>query len=77
MVRRSQAEVEECFRACYRADRTDVHIRFERLVFGSDFGAGGWTTLEQADELTRRRDLRAASVCSTSARVWVAGANLW
>jgi hypothetical protein len=51
MVRRSQAKVDECFRTCYRADNTDAQLRLERLVFGSDYGADGWTTIEQADEL--------------------------
>jgi hypothetical protein len=45
MVRRSQAKVDECFRTCYRADSTDD-------------GADGWTTIEQADELARRLELR-------------------
>jgi len=58
MVRRSQAEVEECFRACYRVGGTDAQLRFERLVFGSEFGADGWTTIEQADELAQRLELR-------------------
>jgi SAM-dependent methyltransferase len=32
--------------------------RVERLVIGSDFGADGYTTVEQADELARRLELR-------------------
>lgn len=59
MVRRSQAEVDQCFRTCYRAGSTDAQLRLERLVFGSDYGADGWTTIEQADELARRLQLRA------------------
>jgi cyclopropane fatty-acyl-phospholipid synthase-like methyltransferase len=31
----------------------------ERLVIGSDFGADGYTTIDQADELARRLDLHA------------------
>ena len=38
MVRRSQAEVDECFRTCYRAGSTDAQLRLERLVLGSDYG---------------------------------------
>ena len=53
MVRRSQAKVDECFRTCYRAGSTDAQLRLERLVLGSDYGADGWTTMEQADELAR------------------------
>jgi hypothetical protein len=51
MVRRSQAEVDQCFRTCHRAGSTDAQLRLERLVFGSDDEADGWTTIEQADEL--------------------------
>ena len=46
MVRRSRAEVDECFRSCYRAGSTDAQLRLERLVLGSDYGADGWTTIE-------------------------------
>jgi hypothetical protein len=60
MVGRSQAKVDECFRTCYRAGSTDAQLRLERLVFGSDYGADGWTTIEQADELARRLELRTA-----------------
>jgi cyclopropane fatty-acyl-phospholipid synthase-like methyltransferase len=59
MVRRTAAEVDECFRTCYRAGRTQVQAHFERLLFGTDYGADGWTTIDQADELARRLDLRA------------------
>jgi hypothetical protein len=60
MVRRSRAEVDECFRSCYRAGSTHAQLRLERLVFRSDDGADGWTTIEQADELARRLELRTA-----------------
>lgn len=63
MVRRSQAEVDECFRTCYRAGSTDAQLRLERLVLGSDYGADGWTTIEEADELARRLQLRTAQNC--------------
>lgn len=59
MAGRSAAEVAECFRACYSVAKTDVHRRLEFEVFGSDFGADGWTTLDQADQLGRCLDLRA------------------
>jgi cyclopropane fatty-acyl-phospholipid synthase-like methyltransferase len=36
-----------------------VAERVERLVIGADFGADGYTTIEQADELARRLELRA------------------
>jgi ubiquinone/menaquinone biosynthesis C-methylase UbiE len=37
-------------------DQLVTHV--ERLVIGSDFGADGYTTVEQADELARRLELR-------------------
>jgi SAM-dependent methyltransferase len=58
VVRRSEAELEERFRQRYRTSGTDAQIRFERAVLGSDFGANGWTTPSQADELARRLRLR-------------------
>lgn len=57
MVRRSEAEAEQRFRERYKVSGTDVQLRFERAVFGSDFGANGWTTPEQADDLARRLEL--------------------
>lgn len=59
MAGRSAAEVAACFQACYSVAKTDAHRRLEFEVFGSDFGADGWTTLDQADELGRRLELRA------------------
>jgi cyclopropane fatty-acyl-phospholipid synthase-like methyltransferase len=59
MVRRTAAEVDECFRTCYGAGRTQAQAHFEGLVFGTDYGGDGWTTVDQADELARRLDLRA------------------
>jgi len=41
-----------------RANGTAVEI--ERLVIGADYGADGYTTLAQADELRRLLDLRPA-----------------
>jgi cyclopropane fatty-acyl-phospholipid synthase-like methyltransferase len=59
MAGMSAAEVAECFRACYSVAKTEAHLRLEQLVFGSDFGADGWTTLDQADQLARYLELRA------------------
>jgi cyclopropane fatty-acyl-phospholipid synthase-like methyltransferase len=36
----------------------DLADRVERLVIGADYGADGYTTRAQADELARRLDLR-------------------
>jgi hypothetical protein len=38
MVRRCQAEVDECCGTYYHARSTDAQLRLERLVFGSDYG---------------------------------------
>jgi hypothetical protein len=54
MAHRSEAELQQRFRDRYRVSGTDAQVRFERAVFGSDFGANGWTTIDQADELGRR-----------------------
>lgn len=40
------------------ADPGEIAVRVERLVIGADFGADGYTTSEQADELARRLELR-------------------
>lgn len=57
MVRRSEEEVAQRFRDRYGGEVTDAQVRFERAVFGSDFGANGWTTPGQADELARKLEL--------------------
>jgi cyclopropane fatty-acyl-phospholipid synthase-like methyltransferase len=36
----------------------DLTRQAERVVIGADFGADGYTTVEQADELARRLELR-------------------
>ncbi len=38
----------------------DVAERVERMVIGADYGADGYTTVEQADELARCLELRPA-----------------
>jgi hypothetical protein len=40
------SKVDECFRSCYGGDSIDAQLRLERLVFGSDNGADGWTTIK-------------------------------
>ncbi len=58
MTRLLQAEVDECSRLC-DADSSDVRLRFEQAVFGSDHGADGWTTREQVNELPQHLELAA------------------
>lgn len=36
----------------------EIAERVERMVIGADFGADGYTTVEQADELAHRLTLR-------------------
>lgn len=58
MQTRDEAEARERFSARYRIRRTDATVALERAVLGSDFGANGYTTRAQADELLRRLELR-------------------
>lgn len=46
------------FSARYSVERTDVLIGMERAVIGGDWGANGFTTMAQADDLVARLDLR-------------------
>ncbi|GAC1534140.1 MAG: hypothetical protein NVS3B1_28640 [Marmoricola sp.] len=45
-----QATIED-FETRYRVRPTDVTQRIERAVIGGDWGANGYTTMEQADRL--------------------------
>lgn len=42
----------------YREERPDVVRKIERRVIGGDWGANGYTTLAQADELATRLHLK-------------------
>lgn len=59
MARVLQAELDECDLTCCEDGSPDVRLRLERAVFGSDYGADGWTTRDQVDELPRYLDLAA------------------
>ena len=50
---RDEAEARELFGERYAPDRQDVNRRVERAVIGGDWGASGYTTMAQADELGR------------------------
>lgn len=50
---RDEAEVRELFGERYALDRQDVNREVERAVIGGDWGANGYTTMAQADELGR------------------------
>jgi 2-polyprenyl-3-methyl-5-hydroxy-6-metoxy-1,4-benzoquinol methylase len=51
MVTREEHDTRERFRDRYREDRTAVLMQIERTVIGGDWGANGYTTLPQADQL--------------------------
>jgi hypothetical protein len=46
------------FRERYAVPTAEVAAEIERRVIGAAWGANGYTTVEQADELARRLDLR-------------------
>lgn len=50
---RDEAEVRELFGERYALDRQDINREIERAVIGGDWGANGYTTRAQADELGR------------------------
>lgn len=56
---RDEAEAADRFRDRYRLPTNEASEAIERRVIGAVWGANGYTTLAQADELARRVDLRA------------------
>jgi len=62
-VRETKAEQEsrERFTARYRSAQNETTRRVEQAVIGGDWGANGYTTLAQADQLGRALGLEAAS----------------
>ena len=57
-VKREEAKLVSDFGQRYRTASATVPTTVERRVLGSDFGANGFTTVSQADELGRRLGLR-------------------
>ena len=53
MVGSYERAVREDFGAYYRTHRGDVYSAMERAVIGGDWGANGYTTMAEADELGR------------------------
>jgi SAM-dependent methyltransferase len=53
MVTREERETRERFADRYAEDRTDTVGQIERAVIGGDWGANGYTTMDQADHLGR------------------------
>jgi cyclopropane fatty-acyl-phospholipid synthase-like methyltransferase len=46
-------QIRDCFSERYRAAQSDVTRTIERAVIGGDWGANGFTTMAEADELGR------------------------
>lgn len=50
-MNRDEAEAKETFADRYAVERAEVNRQVERAVIGGDWGANGYTTMAQADEL--------------------------
>jgi len=59
MTRSYERETAARFAERYRTDSSEIMRRIERDVIGGDWGANGYTTLEQADGLAELLDLGA------------------
>jgi len=53
-----EQEARDRFADRYRQEPSDVVEQIERRVIGGDWGANGYTTIAQADDLADRLDLR-------------------
>jgi ubiquinone/menaquinone biosynthesis C-methylase UbiE len=51
MVTREEHDIRQRFADRYREDRTGVVRQIEQAVIGGDWGANGYTTMRQADQL--------------------------
>src|SRR5215217_3028742 len=58
MVMSREQEARERFANRYREERVDVVRAIEQRVIGGDWGANGYTTIAQADDLADRLRLR-------------------
>ena len=52
-MNQDEAAARERFSDRYAIQRADVNLEVEREVIGGDWGANGYTTMQQADELGR------------------------
>jgi 2-polyprenyl-3-methyl-5-hydroxy-6-metoxy-1,4-benzoquinol methylase len=59
MASNDELETQERFRQWYELD-SEVLVEIERAVIGADYGANGYTTRAQVDEIVRRLDIGAA-----------------
>jgi methylase of polypeptide subunit release factors len=62
MVTRQEQEARDRFSNRYRQERVDVVREIEQTVIGGDWGANGYTTIAQADELADLLDLGRGSM---------------
>lgn len=62
MATRREGEAQERFSQRYGENRSDVVRRIELAVIGGDWGANGYTTIAQADELATALELSAGSM---------------
>jgi 2-polyprenyl-3-methyl-5-hydroxy-6-metoxy-1,4-benzoquinol methylase len=56
-VTRDEHEARELFAEKYGVGRGEANLRIERAVIGGDWGANGYTTMAQADELGAHLEL--------------------
>jgi cyclopropane fatty-acyl-phospholipid synthase-like methyltransferase len=57
-VSSDEVEARQLFAEKYGVGRGEVNLVIERAVIGGDWGANGYTTMAQADELATHLDLR-------------------
>lgn len=57
-MKRDEVEARAAFADRYANERADVNRAVERAVIGGDWGANGYTTMAQADELGRLLQLQ-------------------
>jgi 2-polyprenyl-3-methyl-5-hydroxy-6-metoxy-1,4-benzoquinol methylase len=62
MVARQEKEAKERFSQRYGEERGDVVRGIELAVIGGDWGANGYTTIAQADQLATMLELRTGSM---------------
>jgi SAM-dependent methyltransferase len=62
MATRREHEAKDRFSERYREERVDVVRTIEHTVIGGDWGANGYTTIAQADELAALLDLQQHSL---------------
>ena len=62
MITRQEQETKDRFADRYREERGDVVRTIEQIVIGGDWGANGYTTVAQADQLAALLELGRGSL---------------